>query len=372
MPRPTTSVPTSSTRRRSIRDVAEVAGVSVGTVSNVLNGRTVVAEPTRQRVQDAIARLGFVRNESARQLRAGRSRTIGIVVMDIANPFFTDVTQGAEEIAQADGGTIIICNSHHDPMHEQRLLAMLEEQRVLGLLLSPLADGGPQLQAMVDRGTPVILVDRGTGTHGLCSVSVDDVLGGRLAMEHLVSLGHRSIVFVGGPLGIEQVQQRLAGAQEVADAASRPAVRLRVEETTALSVDEGRRAMARLLSARRRPPSAVFCANDLLALGVLQESTRRGLAVPQDLAIVGYDDIDFASAAAVPLTSVRQPRAELGRSAARLLLAEVADGPEHRHQQVLFSPDLVVRESTVAAAPGMSAATVDGTAVLSCAVAPTS
>lgn len=342
---PSTRQAGAPTRRRSIRDVAQVAGVSVGTVSNVLNGRAVVADATRVRVQEAILALGFVRNESARQLRAGRSRTIGLVVMDIANPFFTDLVAGAEEVAQADGGAVIICNSHHDLDHEQRLLAMLEEQRVLGLLLSPLADGGHQLREMVGRGTPVVLVDRVTGTQGLCSVSVDDVLGGRLALEHLVGLGHTSIAFVGGPMTIEQVTQRLAGAQQVAD---RPGVRLRVEETSALSVDEGRLAAGRLLSGRRRPPTAVFCANDLLALGVLQETTRRGVSVPDDLAIVGYDDIDFAAAAAIPLTSVRQPRAELGRSATRLLLAEVADGPSHRHQQVTFSPDLVVRGSTVA------------------------
>lgn len=333
-------------RRRSIRDVAERAGVSVGTVSHVLNGRAVVTPSTRAKVQEAIRELGFVRNESARQLRAGRSSTVGIVVLDVGNPFFTDVAAGADTLVQERGGSMIICTSGQSAEHETRLLRMLEEQRVMGVLLSPVVDGGEQLRTMVERGTHVILVDRGDGATGLCSVSVDDVLGGRLALRHLLALGHRSIGFVGGPLDLTQVAHRLKGAQSAVDHHDGDAARLVIEETSTLSVAEGREAAARLLTTGGRAPSAIFCANDLLAFGVLQEATRRGLAVPDDLAIVGYDDIDFAAAAAVPLTSVRQPRAELGRTAARLLVEEISDGDHHRHRQVSFSPDLVVRAST--------------------------
>ncbi|MEO6997787.1 MAG: LacI family DNA-binding transcriptional regulator [Terracoccus sp.] len=333
-------------RRRSIRDVAQLAGVSVGTVSHVLNDRDVVTPGTRAKVQRAIKELGFVRNESARQLRAGRSSTVGIVVLDVRNPFFTDVAEGADALVQERGGSVIICTSRQSATHEESLLRMLEEQRVMGVLLSPVVDGGDQLRTMVERGTHVVLVDRGDVATGLCSVSVDDVMGGRLALQHLLDLGHQSIAFVGGPADLTQVRHRLEGARVAIGRHEGDAVDLMVDETETMSVDEGRAAANRLLGRGRQAPTAIFCANDLLALGVLQEATRRGLRVPDDVAIVGYDDIDFAAAAAVPLTSVRQPRAELGRTAARLLVEEINDGDHHRHRQVSFSPDLIVRAST--------------------------
>src|SRR5262249_8978412 len=167
------------------------------------------------------------------------------------------------------------------------------------------------------RGTPVVLVDRGSGRHSRCSVAVDDVLGGRLAGEHLLTQGHRHVAFVGGPASIAQVADRQNGvAQALAGAAD-----LSVVPTPNLTVASGRTAAGQLadLPARDRP-TAAFCANDLLALGFLQEMTRRGLRVPQDVALVGYDDIEFAAAAAVPLSSVRQPREQLGRTATQLLL----------------------------------------------------
>ncbi len=255
----------------SIREVAALAGVSVGTVSNVLNRPDVVAEPTRRRVQDAIKKLGFIRNESARHLRAGRSRTIGLVV----------------------------------------------------------------------------LVDSRSPSRGQCSVSVDDVLGGDLAVSHLLDAGHEHIAFVGGPLSIRQVADRRDGAVRALERAGRAVADMHVIETPALNVSAGQRAGAAIaeITADARP-TAVFCANDLLALGVLQEMTNHRIRVPEGIAIVGYDDVDFASAAAVPLSSVRQPRHQLGRAAAQLLIEEALGSGAHRHRQVVFEPDLVVRKSS--------------------------
>jgi LacI family transcriptional regulator len=193
----------------------------------------------------------------------------------------------------------------------------------------------------------VVLVDRAVDDSVCCSVSVDDVEGGALALTHLIEQGHRQIAFVGGPLGVNQVQDRLLGARQALKSAGLPDTSLLVLETTALNVNEGRRAGERLAGLpQARRPTAAFCANDLLALGFLQEMTRLGVAVPDEVAIVGYDDIDFASAAAVPLTSVRQPRHVLGRTAAELLLVEAAAGPAHRHRQVRFQPELAVRASS--------------------------
>ncbi|RIQ36719.1 LacI family DNA-binding transcriptional regulator [Jiangella rhizosphaerae] len=327
-----------------IREVALRAGVSVGTVSNVLNRPELVAEPTRERVYAAIAELGFVRNDSARQLRVGRSRTLGLVVLDVANPFFTDVARGVEDTANQHGLAVILCNTDEDPRKEASHLDLLAEMRVQGVLINPIDIDG-RITALRGRGIPVVLFDRLGDPAVECSVAVDDVLGGRLAATHLIEAGHRSILFVGGPLTLRQVQERYEGAAAVVSA--HDDVELTVLTTTALNVAAGRAAGDRLAAGGRDAlPSAVFCANDLLALGVLQALTHAGLRVPADVAIVGYDDIDFAAAAAVPLSSVRQPRQQLGRTAAELLLAETTED-EHEHRQVVFEPELIVRDSSV-------------------------
>lgn len=330
-----------------IREVAVRAGVSVGTVSNVLNRPELVAEPTRDRVYAAIADLGFVRNDSARQLRVGRSRTLGLVVLDVANPFFTDVARGVEDTANQHGLAVILCNTDEDPRKEASHLDLLAEMRVQGVLINPIDTDG-RIAALRDRGIPVVLFDRLGDPDLECSVAVDDVLGGRLAATHLVESGHRSILFVGGPATLRQVQERYEGASAVVAAAGGD-VEMDVMATTGLNVAAGRTAGDRLASAAASGegalPSAVFCANDLLALGMLQALTHAGIRVPGDVAIVGYDDIDFAAAAAVPLSSVRQPRQQLGRTAAELLLAETME-EQHVHRQVVFQPELIVRDSS--------------------------
>ena len=331
----------------SIKEVAARAGVSVGTVSNVLNRPDAVSSTNRERVQQAIDDLGFVRNESARQLRAGRSRFLAFVVLDVSNPFFTDVARGAQEAADAAGMVLLLCTSDEQVERERRHLEVLREQRVTGVLLSPVDTSPDRLAELVAGPRPLVLVDRIAPGGQTCAVAVDDLHGGRLAARHLLECGHRRIAFAGGPSGLQQVQDRLAGARTAVAAAGEDPSAVTVVELDGLSVEEGRRAggVIAAMPVRRRP-TAVFCANDLVALGVLQDATARGVRVPQDLAIVGYDDIDFAAAAAVPLTSVRQPRHQLGHTAVELLLAEAEAQAGHEHRQVVFEPDLVVRRSS--------------------------
>ncbi|UQX87442.1 substrate-binding domain-containing protein [Jatrophihabitans telluris] len=333
-------------RSAGIVAVAKRARVSVGTVSNVLNRPDKVTPKTRDRVLRAIEELGFVRNEAARQLRIGRSRTVGLIVLDVANPFFVDIAGGAEKTAEKSGLSLVICNSSELPDREAHYLSLLEEQRSFGILLTPVMTKNPRIEEIRKRGTPVVLVDRASG-RGQCSVSVDDVSGGQSAVNHLIGQGHERIAFVGGPRSIKQVQDRLKGSRLALDEAGMPTSSLVTFDTDALTVAEGRRAGAWLSGLSRADrPTAAFCANDLLALGLLQEMTSQGRSVPQDLAIIGYDDIDFASAAAVPLSSVRQPRQLLGQTATELLIDEAAGDPAHKHRQVVFQPELVVRDST--------------------------
>jgi LacI family transcriptional regulator len=328
-----------------LTEVARQAGVSVGTVSNVLNSPDRVSEKTRGRVQQVIADLGYVRNEVARQLRIGHSTTIGMVVVDVANPFFTDLSAGVEDFAAESGLSVMLCNSGENREREARHLQNLEAQRVYGVLLTPVSDHVERIEQLRSRGTPVVLVDRGS-TESQCSVSVDDVVGGRLAVAHLIEQEHQRIAFVGGPRSLRQVTDRLEGARAAVSDAGRPAGALTVLATEALTVAEGRRAGERLLAmSTGRRPTAAFCANDLLALGLLQQLTNR-VRIPEDFAIVGYDDIDFAASAAVPLTSIRQPRRELGEEATRMLIDEVASAATHVHRQMVFDPELVIRQSS--------------------------
>jgi LacI family transcriptional regulator len=317
-------------------------------VSNVLNRPHLVRAETRFRVEAAMADLGFVRNESARQLRAGSSRMIAYVFLDAGNPFFTDVARGAEEGCRDDGFALLMCASDGDPSREDDYLSLLLEQRVRGVLVTTVDEQGARLRSLPKLGIPVVLVDRGAASDGdWCSVGVDDVHGGELAAGHLIEYGHEWIAFAGGRLTIPQVADRLVGARRAVENAGLPPERLVVLETENMTVAAGREAGQRLagLPASGRP-TGVFCANDLVALGVLQELIRQQARVPDDVALVGYDDIDFAGAAAVPLTSVRQPRQQLGRTAIELLLREAEGLPGHRHEHVRFTPELVVRDST--------------------------
>jgi LacI family transcriptional regulator, galactose operon repressor len=336
----------------SVKDVAALAGVSVGTVSNVVNSPAVVSAATRQRVEDAIEKLGWVRNESARQLRAGRSRTIGMVVMEIANPFITYIVSGVEDYVHALGYTVQLGNSAQQVSRESAHLELFEEHRVRGILFVPIREVGDKVARLRRRGIPVVVVDRAEANADYCSVAVDDVEGGRLAVAHLVELGHQRIAFVGGPSTLQQVRDRSVGAQLAASLG--PSGGLLTISTPRLDADCGVRAAEdiSLMSVDERP-TAVFAANDLLAIGLLQGFVTRGIRVPKDIAIIGYDDIAFAAAAAVPLSSIRQPRQTLGGRAAELLFAEVDaldhDLP-HTHQPLEFMPELVVRRSTVGSA----------------------
>ena len=334
-------------RRPSVKDVAERAQVSLGTVSNVLNRPDRVSAGTRERVERAMADLGFVLNESARQLRMGRSNTFAYVMLDATNPFFTDVARGIELAAEKADLSLFLCNSDGRDSRESAHLAHLQQQRVDGILITPVDPEAPGLTRIIEQGTPLVIVDRANATGAFCSVTVDDRLGGRMAVEHLVDRGHTRVAYVGGPTTIGQVRERWEGARAAWHDAGLAESDLVHVETETLSVEEGRVAGERIAGLPRRSrPSAVFCANDLVALGLLQQVVSTGQRVPDDLAIVGYDDIAFAAGAAVPLTSVRQPRQALGRAAAELLIDEV-NNPEHQHQQVEFIPELVARVSTL-------------------------
>jgi len=330
--------------RNSIRDVATLAAVSVGTVSNVLNKPELVTPSTRDRVLAAVAELGFIRNGAARSLRAGESRIVGVIVLDIGNPFFTDVARGVEDrLAEADR-VLVLCSSDGDPARAKRYLNLLREQDLHGLLVTPTGDLD-DLRLVAASGVPVVLLDRHAGERDFCSVAVDDVKGGQLAGSHLFDHGHRRIGFLNGPATTQACVDRRRGVRAACRKAGLDIATSLVELTPGLNSAAGERGAEELL-ALDRPVTAIACVNDLVALGVLRTLNRRGVSVPDDMAVIGYDDVEFASELSTPLSSVAQPRYALGRTAAELLLAEASEHGGHVHRQVRYQPELVVRASS--------------------------
>ncbi|MCT1776268.1 LacI family DNA-binding transcriptional regulator [Brachybacterium sp. p3-SID957] len=327
-----------------MKDVARQAGVSVGTVSNVLNRPDIVSADRRERVELAIRKLGYVRNDAARQLKLGRSRTVGAIVLDSANPFYGQLVAGIEAASEDSGLAVIAGSSGHREQRERLYLSLFEEQRVRGILLASAGGTDDLILAIRQRGTPVVLVEREREESGGSSLSVDDVAGGMLAVQHLTGSGRRRIAVVAARQDIRQVAERLRGARQ---AAAEAHVDLEVIEAGSLTVLAGR-GVGEQIAARSKVerPDAVFCVNDMLAIGVMQAfAFRYRVEVPGDIALVGYDDIEFARSTIVPLTSVAQPADLMGRTALALLEEEIAQTNAPR-RHVSFRPQLVVRESS--------------------------
>ncbi len=328
-----------------MRDVARRARVSVSTVSNAVNHPERVSGDSLRRVQNAIEELGFVRNEAARQLRHGYSRTIGFVMLDGKNPFFMDVARGAEDRAAEFGLALTIGDSARDANREFGYLDLFEQQRVQGVLISPYGDVSDKLSRLADRGISSVLLNRSSADRKFSSVSVDDIAGGRLAIEHLIARGRRRIAFAGSQ-ETSQFVDRLAGIREALEV--NPDVHFELIDVSAPHVVNGRVAGAEIAArAADARPDAIFASNDVVAMGILQGLGMgpQPVLVPGDIAIIGYDNIDFAESAIVPLSSVKHPAALIGSTAVDLLIAELQNLQQPK-QQIVYRPEIVERAST--------------------------
>ncbi len=327
-----------------IRDVARSAGVSAGTVSNVLNRPSYVSTAIRQRVLDAIAELDFTPSNSARKFRAGRERTLGLAVADLGNPFFVDVTLGADTEAKSLGVGVVIVHNGLDRTREEQNLDVLIQQRVHGIIITPVDEDNLRLEQLASQGIPIVYVDRISGDRPCCWVRTDDVAGGRIAGEHLVDRGHRRLMYAGGTRISHQVDARFEGFRGAVEAGGGEVERL---ETVSWRLEDGASVAEILLTREQKSrPTAVMCANDLIALGLMQTLALNGVRVPEDIALVGFDDLVWAGAAVIPLSSVRQRREELGRRAVQLVMDEVLNSDKHVHVHEEFEPEIVIRNSS--------------------------
>jgi len=327
-----------------IRDVAERAGVSVATVSHVINGTRKVAPETAERVRRTMEELDYHPNAVARSLRTRKTQVIGVVVSDITNPFFATLVRGAEDAALEAGYSIFVCNSDETLEKENRYVQVLRRRRVDGMLLAPVGGGeNSAVRKLARQGVPFVFVDRRAPGVEADAVLSDNVGGAYLATKHLIERGHERIGIVLGIPGATTSEERLAGYRRALEEAGIPLA----EELVVWGgyrVEGGRRATAKLLSLTP-PPTAIFSTNNLMTIGVLQELFRHGVRIPGEMGVVGFDDLEWAEMANPPLTAVAQRPHEIGYRAVRLLLDRLGAEEPIPPREVRASVDLKVRGS---------------------------
>lgn len=328
--------------RVTIADVAREAGVSLMTVSRVMNDKGDVSDDTRQRVQAVVERMDYRPSGIARSLVTQRTGTIGLVVPDISNPFFADIARGVADAAYQEDYSVFLCSSDEDPTRELEFVASLEEKRVDGLIVCSSRLSTDDLAGALARHTNVVLINRRISGAGAGAVLADDEAGARMIIEHFIVTGRRTIAFLAGPPASYSGMARLSGYRSVLEASS-IAYQPDLVMHCAPTADGGGEAASCLLT-MRPDISALFCYNDLVAVGALRTCTRLGLAVPEQIAIAGFDDIAIAALVYPPLTTCRVPRYEIGVQANRLLQSQI-NGELCNGCETILPVQLVVRAS---------------------------
>ena len=326
-----------------MREVAEHAGVSVTTVSHVVNNTRAVNPDTRKRVEEAMRILGYQPNVVARSLRRGKTHTIGIILPDSANPYFAEVVRGVEDTSFSHGYSVILCNSDNDLDKERLYTNVLLEKQVDGIIIVAAGLSSENIRNLLAREIPLVLVDRRVPEVDADYVLTDNQGGGRLATRHLIDRGHRTIACIAGPEGVKLSSDRIAGYQEALEQAGiaiQPQLILRGD----FQYQSGYHAAQRLFG-NRSMPTAIFACNDLMAIGAYRFAHEKGLRIPDQLSIVGFDDIRLAAYAYPPLTTIRQSKHTMGASAAKLLIERMAHHELAPRLEVLDT-QLVIRQST--------------------------
>lgn len=327
-----------------LRDVAKLAGVSTSTVSRALSRPELVNRRTRARVEEASRSLGYSPSRVARRLRVerGRASLVGLIIPDLQNPFFAELARGVEDAAQRHGFTVLIGNSDEQQEKERRYLEVMQAESVDGVILPPISERDPAATELVRSGKPVVLVDRRLAKVQADTVVADNVGGAYRATEHLLGLGHRRIGFIEGRPEVSTSRERLEGYTQALAAHGIPRQPELVRSGDSRQ-QSGRRLAGRLLELSDRP-TALLVGNSLMTLGAVESIQRKGLRIPEDVALVGYDDMPWALAMSPPLTVVRQPGYELGHRAMELLLQRM-ENPGRSKVVVVLEPELVVRRS---------------------------
>lgn len=325
-----------------IRDVAELAGVHPSTVSRVINDDSRISEKTKNKVLLIIKKLGYTPNAIARGLKIKRTYTLGMLIPDITNPFFAEIARGVEDAANANGFNIILCNTDDKLKKERIYLEILKEKRVDGLILGTAHIRDKSILELEKKKFPYILLSRNIEGLDKNCVIVDDVVGGIIVTEYLIKLGHRRIAHITGPPTVRVANNRLEGYKFALEKHQIEYYEELVEEGD-FRIKGGYQAMKKFLELPE-PPTAIFAANDLLALGAMQAIQKKKYHIPEDFCIIGFDDIRLASFVYPPLTTIRQPMLEMGALAVKMLLKIIEEG-EFNQRKIVLKPKLIIRES---------------------------
>jgi len=335
-----------------MRQIAERAKVSIGTVSHVINDTAKVRDKLRQRVLDAIRSLGYQPSQLARGLRRNQTNIVVMIVPDITNPFFPAVVRGVEDVAYKGGFRLVLCNTDNDAQKETFYLNEMRSYRPAGWLVIPATDShiAMQLKSSAIAGPPVVCIDRQPPGWKGDVVLVANEAGAHSATQHLLRMGHRQLAVITGPLHLTNAVERLKGFKR-ALAESKVPIETEYIQEAQFNRQSGYQAATRLLRMLPRP-TAIFACNDLMAMGVLMAARELGLHCPEDISIVGFDDLDFAEFTAPALTSVHQPGYQLGTTAARLLLDRI-DGSKEPAQKIALPSELKIRHSVASLPPAV-------------------
>lgn len=325
-----------------IKHVAAHAGVSSATVSHVINKTRYVSDAVREQVQRAMNELDYRPNALARSLRSGHTNTLGLILPDSANPFFAEVGHSIEIAAFEAGYSVILCNTENDFEKESLYMDVLSEKQVDGVIFVTTGERSDSLKNLVEMEIPTVVMDRDFPGLELDVVLADNLQGGYLAAQHLISLGHKRIGCIAGPSSITQSARRVTGYKQALQAAD-----LVFEPELIVNGDFHPKSgweVGRAMLSQRDAPTAIFACNDLMAIGVLRAATELGLRVPDDIALVGYDDIELASYTNPPLTTIKQPKVEMGLATLNFLLSRIKD-KQSAPQRALLPVSLVIRGS---------------------------
>lgn len=326
-----------------IRDVARQAGVSVATAARALGEYGYVSAATRVRVAQAARALDYHPNAIARSMIKGRTQTLAVIVSDNANPFFAAVVRGIEDVVLGKGYAIILCNADENPDKEAIYLRTVRQKRVDGLVISPSGGSPVPLRSMLAGGTPIVQIDRRLPGLAADAVLIDNRAGVRAAIRHLIKLRHRRIGIISGPRRLFTGRERLEAHRSALREAGLPLDDELILEGT-FKEPSGYELVGRFLTMRRRP-TAIFVANNLMTIGALLRLKEAGVRIPHEMAVVGFDDMDWAPILTPPLTAVAQPGYELGAAAGDLLLERLSAPGPAKPRTVVLAPRLVVRES---------------------------
>jgi DNA-binding LacI/PurR family transcriptional regulator len=328
--------------RIDIHAVARQANVSIATVSRTINYIPTVNPKLARRVWDAIRDLNYFPNTQARALVSGRSSLLGLIVSEITNPFFPELIQGFEDVAVENGYEILISSTNYDPERMKRSIRRMVERNAEGVAIMTFGVEQPLLDELTDRNIPLVFVDVAPEGTGISVLRVDYSQGIRQGVQHLAALGHREIAFVTGPLRLHSAQSRLTAFRNALQECGIP-----VEQGLIIDGDhtmEGGMGAAERLLAQKSLPTAIMCSNDMLAIGVLHKLCRSGLRVPNDVSLIGFDDVHMAEMMIPPLTSIQMSRVDLARAAVSALRSQIKDSSPQR--EYVINTRLVVREST--------------------------